>query len=1140
MGLTPNRLAILIDASGTKALGEFSKVTSASKALEEQTKKTNIAMAKAMNSPSDRNTGLANSAQQVEFNKRAALGAAQTQILGKTALVAGGAMLAGFGLAEKAAMGFDKAMSAVNATSDLTSKQFDQLRAAALSTGQQFGLSATSAANAEQQLLKTGLSVSDVLSGGLKNALALATAGSLDVGDAAQIAAQAMNAFGLSGSDFGHVADVLASGANKSASTVAGLGDAISQVGPLARQMGLNLDQTVGALDMFAQKGSDAGDAGTALRQFLLKLNPTSKTAQEGMKQLGLEMFDAQGNFVGLGAAADQLKAKFGGLSQQQQLAALTSIFGARAAKSAIPFVQEGAKALTDAALAVGAQGSAADLAAKKLDNLSGDIHKLGSAINTDLIKSADGASGGLRVLVHGVTGLVNVIGGAPAPVQQTVGVLAGLAGAALTVGGTMAVMAPKIAKARDMLESMGAAGRVASSGLGALGTGSLVVGGLVAVGAAVNYVTDRIANANRADIPKLTSDLLDLGNTGKLSGTALSAFGVNTKDLAAGIVDVQSAAGKMGIVTEGLAKFGGIFSSGMKQHVNAVHDLDKALTGLATSGHGAQAAAVLKAVQDQLAAGGHADEAKALPGILTSYSTALDASDLAARQAAGGTGILSTAQQQLNLTLDDSGNAVDTIGNKYDAAGNKILSMADQVDKLDSAIEGQIRAQHAYDVSVQGIKTAQDAAAEATTKLNKLLRDGAVDQTALAAATLSNEKALKGVTDANEKLTKANQDLTKAQTPATALELLAAQDQITASAIKGRQAQDTLTAAIKKRDDIQKALDRGQTLGNPDDIVIAQQNVTDSTKNYTKVLKDHKSTAGDIATAHKAMVDAQTALTDAQTAAIPTTKMLQDAEDDVTTASIGVDSANVDAEASTKALTVALAKGSDTDPAVIAARQGVTDATENLGVATDSAKASAAALTAAAAGDPDWAAKVTAARGNVRDTTNGLKDAQWGAYDAAVALKNKTDEEKDAFIKWGGAIDGVKDKLTQLKRDHPEIAGSFAPIFDAIANLIGTANLSNAAAPGGGIGPVPGLKSIRALASGGITTGKMVAMIGEAGPEAVIPLDRLDGLTGGSGGGTNVYITVQGALDPNAVARQIDQIMTQYNRGGQAAFLNN
>ena len=65
-------------------------------------------------------------------------------------------------------------------------------------------------------------------------------------------------------------------------------------------------------------------------------------------------------------------------------------------------------------------------------------------------------------------------------------------------------------------------------------------------------------------------------------------------------------------------------------------------------------------------------------------------------------------------------------------------------------------------------------------------------------------------------------------------------------------------------------------------------------------------------------------------------------------------------------------------------------------------------------------------------------------------------------------------------------------------------------------------------LAEGGIVAGgATLAMIGEKGPEAVIPLDRMGEF--GVGGGTTVNINVQGA-DPNAV---VDALRTYMFRNG-------
>lgn len=72
----------------------------------------------------------------------------------------------------------------------------------------------------------------------------------------------------------------------------------------------------------------------------------------------------------------------------------------------------------------------------------------------------------------------------------------------------------------------------------------------------------------------------------------------------------------------------------------------------------------------------------------------------------------------------------------------------------------------------------------------------------------------------------------------------------------------------------------------------------------------------------------------------------------------------------------------------------------------------------------------------------------------------------------------------------------------------------------GGGRG-----SAVPMMAAGGVVTSPTLAMIGEAGPEAVIPLDRLNGM----GGGGNVTIMVNGG-DPNAV---VDALRKYYRQNG-------
>ncbi|MGW9048466.1 phage tail tape measure protein, partial [Streptomyces lydicus] len=171
-----------------------------------------------------------------------------TSRLAKVGAGVGTALLTGFAVAAASAAKFDKEMSNVRAVTGAAGKEYEQLRKAALDASKTTIYTATQAAEAEAELARAGISTSDIIGGALSGSLALAASGQVDLADAAIISAQAMNTFGLAGKDVGHIADVLAAGANKSASDVNGLAIALRQGGLLANQTGLSLEETVGTL----------------------------------------------------------------------------------------------------------------------------------------------------------------------------------------------------------------------------------------------------------------------------------------------------------------------------------------------------------------------------------------------------------------------------------------------------------------------------------------------------------------------------------------------------------------------------------------------------------------------------------------------------------------------------------------------------------------------------------------------------------------------------------------------------------------------------------------------------------------------------------------------------------------------------
>lgn len=384
----------------------------------------------------------------------------------KSALIASGVTAAGlavaaFGVAAvKMAADFDQQMSTVQANTGATSAQMDQLRAAAIEAGASTVYSATDSADAINDLGKAGLSTADILSGGLSGALNLAASDGMQVGEAAELMSTTLKQFNLEGSDAGKVADALAAGAGKAVGSAHDLGFALNQAGLMANSMGVSMTETVGTLSAFANAGMIGSDAGTSLKTMLQRLSNPTKEVQAQMDELGISAYDASGQFVGLENFAGQLKTSLGGLTQEQRNAALSVIFGSDAVRAANVLYSEGSEGIAGWTKAVSESGYAAEQAAAKNNNLKGDLENLGGSMESLMISVGEGAQGPLRKMVQGLDTLVDAFAGLPSGVQQTIVVMASLAGvlgavhkAAGNLNGSTSMMANDIGLAIDPIQ---------------------------------------------------------------------------------------------------------------------------------------------------------------------------------------------------------------------------------------------------------------------------------------------------------------------------------------------------------------------------------------------------------------------------------------------------------------------------------------------------------------------------------------------------------------------------------------------------------------------------------------------------------------------------------------------------------------
>lgn len=280
---------------------------------------------------------------------------------------------------------FEQTLNSIRAVTRATSSETRALSATVRQSAANFRIGANAAASAAYELTKSGVALSALGDGALDAAIVLAQATGGEYADAATIAARATSIFRLETEDMSHVVEGAVQVINAGHFELQDYVLALQQGGAAARDAGLSLDDfnTVLALTQNAL-GTSGSDTGTATRTFLSRLVPQSEEARQAMRALNLEFYDAQGRFVGLDQAAENLRVAFSGLTDEQRQYNLTTIFGVDAQRLAIALMQDGAAGLASVRDRMAEAGSAAEQAEARTQGFAGATANLSSAF-TDL-----------------------------------------------------------------------------------------------------------------------------------------------------------------------------------------------------------------------------------------------------------------------------------------------------------------------------------------------------------------------------------------------------------------------------------------------------------------------------------------------------------------------------------------------------------------------------------------------------------------------------------------------------------------------------------------------------------------------------------------------------------------------------------
>ena len=349
------------------------------------------------------------------------LGSAFTAIVNP--ITAASAAIIGIGVAFKnsvnTAADFEKQLSVVASVSDNVqpgTEAFQQLVDVAKELGATTEFSATQAAEGLEFLARAGFSVQESVDA-LPQTLALATAGQLDLARATDLATDIAGQFGIEAENLGRVVDTLAKTAATSNTDVNQLGDAFNYLGPTANALGVSIEEAAAQVGILANAGLKGSLATRALGTSLVRVADPPAKAAAAIERLGLSLFDAEGNFVGITDTIRQLETAFVGLDDQQQQAALSSIFGAEAIQEFNILLNAGADELEAYEKQIRSASEtngefANSVREQQLDNVRGSLLNLSSAYEALQIAIAEGSLPAIKGFINTAADAVRAIAG--------------------------------------------------------------------------------------------------------------------------------------------------------------------------------------------------------------------------------------------------------------------------------------------------------------------------------------------------------------------------------------------------------------------------------------------------------------------------------------------------------------------------------------------------------------------------------------------------------------------------------------------------------------------------------------------------------------------------------------------------------
>lgn len=290
------------------------------------------------------------------LSEKFAKGGEKLRAMGDAMKPVSAALLAGFTLSTKKAIDFESQMNTTKSLLADTIPNANELSATTEKLGEssknwakQYGISTESINEGMQEIIKKGFDANQTIEA-MPAILDAAKASGEDFNTVMNATTNILQQFGLSTQDTERVTNSLTFVANKTAAGFADMGAAMEYVGPVAKNVGMDLEETAAAVGLLSNNGIAGEKAGTALRGALTRLLKPSEQNAEAMEKLGFSAEEFRSGAIKLPDILDRIKKNTEGMTDAQKSALIATAFGTEAQTAMNILVDQGGDALRNLA----------------------------------------------------------------------------------------------------------------------------------------------------------------------------------------------------------------------------------------------------------------------------------------------------------------------------------------------------------------------------------------------------------------------------------------------------------------------------------------------------------------------------------------------------------------------------------------------------------------------------------------------------------------------------------------------------------------------------------------------------------------------------------------------------------------------